>query len=84
MGYGINDWRHRLLLRSVMPKINKSSKRMNLSVQLPPGDDSIAPDRRYNAEAFLCDYLGTEQVTVYWGDVREFLSELRQRRESIS
>jgi hypothetical protein len=84
VGYGLNDWNFRVLLRSVMRKINKSSKRMNLSVQLPPGDDSIAPDRRDEAEAFLCDYLGTEQVTVYWGDAREFLAELRQRRESVS
>jgi hypothetical protein len=83
VGYGLNDWNFRVLLRSVMRKINKSSKRMNLSVQLPPGDDSIAPDRRDEAEAFLCDYLGTEQVTVYWGDAREFLAELRQRREVV-
>jgi hypothetical protein len=52
-------------------------------VQLPPDDDSIAPHRRDEAEAFLCDYLGTEQVTVYWGDAREFLVELRQRREVV-
>jgi SIR2-like domain len=84
VGYGLNDWNFRVLLRSVMRKINKSSKRMNLSVQLPPGDDSIAPERRDEAEAFLCDYLGTEQVTVYWGDAREFLAELRERRESGS
>ena len=70
VGYGLNDWNFRVLLRSVMRKINKSSKRMNLSVQLPPGDESIALDRRDEAEAFLCDYLGTEQVTVYWGDAR--------------
>lgn len=84
VGYGLNDWNFRVLLRSVMRKINKSSKRMNLSVQLPPGDDSIAPDRRDEAEAFLCDYLGTEQVTVYWGDAHEFLAELRQRREAVT
>jgi SIR2-like domain len=82
VGYGLNDWNFRVLLRSVMRKINKSSKRMNLSVQLPPGDDSIAPDRRGDAEAFLSDYLGTEQVTVFWGDAREFLLELQQRREA--
>jgi len=82
VGYGLNDWNFRVLLRSVMRRINKSSKRMNISVQIPPGDDSIAPDRRDEAEAFLCDYLGTEQVTVYWGDAQEFLSELRQRCEA--
>ena len=79
VGYGLNDWNFRVLLRSVMRKINKSSKRMNVSVQLPPGDDSIAPDRRDEAEAFLCDYLGTEEVTVYWGNAQEFLAELHQQ-----
>jgi hypothetical protein len=82
VGYSLNDWNFRVLMRSVMRKINKSSKRMNVSVQLPPGDDSIAPDRRDDAEAFLCDYLGTEQVTVHWGDAKAFLAELRQRWEA--
>lgn len=82
VGYSLNDWNFRVLMRSVMRKINKTSKRMNVSVQLPPGDNSIAPDRREAAEAFLCDYLGTEQVTVHWGDAREFLTELRQRWEA--
>ena len=82
VGYGLNDWNFRVLLRSVMRKINKSSKRMNVSVQLPPGDDSIAADRRDEAEAFLCDYLGTEAVTVYWGNAQDFLGELHQRWEA--
>lgn len=81
VGYSLNDWNFRVLMRSVMRKINKSSKRMNVSVQLPPGDDSIVADRRDAAEAFLCDYLGTEQVTVHWGDAGQFLAELRQRWE---
>lgn len=81
-GYSLNDWNFRVLMRSVMRKINKSSKRMNISVQLPPSDDSIARDRREEAEGFLCDYLGTEQVTVHWGNAREFLVELRQRWEA--
>jgi hypothetical protein len=83
VGYGLNDWNFRVLLRSVMRKINKSSKRMNVSVQLPPADDSIAPDRRKDAEAFLCDYLGTEQVTVYWGNAQDFLAELRRKWEAV-
>lgn len=82
VGYSLGDWNFRVLMRSVMRRINKSSKRMNVSVQLPPADDSIAPDRREEAEGFLCDYLGTEQVTVHWGDAREFLDELRQRWEA--
>ncbi|MGI8685893.1 MAG: SIR2 family NAD-dependent protein deacylase [Acidimicrobiales bacterium] len=84
VGYSLNDWNFRVLMRSVMRKINKSSKRMNVSVQLPPADASIAPDRREEAEGFLCDYLGTEQVTVLWGDATEFLAELRQRWEAAS
>jgi hypothetical protein len=82
VGYSLNDWNFRVLMRSVMRKINKSSKRMNISVQLPPADESIAPDRRDEAESFLCDYLGTEQVTVHWGDARSFLTELRRRWEA--
>ncbi len=82
VGYSLSDWNFRVLMRSVMRKINKTSKRMNVSVQLPPDDDNIAPHRRDEAEAFLCDYLGTEQVTVHWGDAGEFLTELRQRWEA--
>lgn len=79
VGYSLNDWNFRILLRSIMRRINKSGQRLNMSVQLPPGDSSVAPGAHQEAEAFLCDYLGTEDVRVHWGDAREFLNELRQR-----
>jgi hypothetical protein len=79
VGYSLSDWNFRILLRSLMRRMGKSSQRVNMSVQLPPGDDSIAPDRRDEAKAFLSDYLGTEQVQVHWGDAGAFLRELRNR-----
>jgi hypothetical protein len=82
VGYSLSDWNFRVLMRSIMRRLDKSSKRMNISVQLPPDDKSVAPDRREKAEAFLCDYLGTEQVKVEWGDARQFLTELRERWEA--
>ena len=82
VGYSLNDWNFRILLRSLMRRISKSGQRLNMSVQLPPGDSSVAPDRQDAAEAFLCDYLGTEQVRVHWGDAGEFLGDLHDRWEA--
>lgn len=83
VGYSLHDWNFRVLMRSIMSKLEgKSAKRKNISVQLRPDDQSISPDRRQEAEQFLIDYLRTEQVNVHWGNAREFLVELRRRWEA--
>ena len=79
VGYSLHDWNFRVLLRSLMRKVEKTSHRFNMSVQMKPGPDMVVTDLRHEAEKFLCDYLETERVTVHWGDACEFLRDLRRR-----
>ncbi len=79
VGYSLHDWNFRVLLRSLMRRIPKTSQRFNISVQMPPGESLIDDSRQQEAERFLCDYLETEKVTVHWGDAGDFLRELRRQ-----
>ena len=81
VGYSLHDWNFRVLLRSLMRKVQKTSQRFNMSVQMKPGKDLVVTELRQEAEKFLCDYLETEKVTVHWGDAGEFLRDLRRRCE---
>lgn len=78
VGYSMNDWNFRILLRSLMRKFN-GSQRFSMSVQLEPS--GVSRDKRDRAEAFLSDYLGKQQVTVHWGRADEFLQQLRTKVE---
>lgn len=79
VGYSLHDWNFRVLLRSLMRKVQKTSQRFNMSVQMKPAKDLVVTELRQEAEKFLCDYLETEKVTVHWGDAGEFLRDLRRR-----
>ena len=81
VGYSLHDWNFRVLLRSLMRKVQKTSQRFNMSVQMKPSEELVVSDLRQEAEKFLCDYLETEKVTVHWGDAGDFLRDLRRRCE---
>ncbi len=80
VGYGMGDWNFHVLLRLLIAELAGSeSGRLSVSVQLPPDDDLVVPERRHDAEAFLAKYLGASSVQIHWGDARSFLHELRNR-----
>lgn len=86
VGYSLNDWNFRVLLRSLMKQMygGPATKRLSVSVQLPPDTDLRTPERRADAEDFLCDYLGTSRVQVHWGNSRDFLGLLRDKSGLVS
>lgn len=80
VGYGMADWNFHVLLGLLVEKLAKrTSSRLSVSVQLPPDDELVVPERRVDAEEFLAKYLGAASVRIHWGDARAFLSELRER-----
>ncbi len=79
VGYSLNDWNFHVLLRLLMKDLAGGQERLNVSVQLPPHDRAIMPERRDRAEAFIAAYLDATEVQVHWGDARDFLNELNQK-----
>jgi hypothetical protein len=75
MGYAISDWSFRVLFRSLvsyLPGLGLA----HVSVQIAPGKEEV---QKRKVEEYLTRYYGTLNIRVYWGDCREFATELRQR-----
>ncbi len=79
VGYGLNDWNFHVLLRLLMKDLAGGQKRLNVSVQMPPNEGLIVPQRRTQAEAFIAAYLDATQVQIHWGDARSFLHDLHEK-----
>ena len=83
VGYSLGDWNFHVLLRLIMHELaDGRSDRLNVSVQLPPNETMIAPERRMEARDFIAEYLGSSDVQIHWGDAGAFLEELDQRFRS--
>jgi hypothetical protein len=77
VGYSLGDWNFHVLLRLIMRELASGrSSRLNISVQLPPDDELVLPERRSEAQSFIADYLDASSVQIHWGDARDFLNEL--------
>ena len=79
VGYSLNDWNFHVLLRLLMKDLAGGQERLNVSVQLPPHDRMIVPERRAEAERFIAAYLDATSVQIHWGDARSFLQQLHDR-----
>lgn len=87
VGYSLADWNFRVLFRGIIGSLGSSLGMKSVAVQLPPSslaDSSEAGKER--AQAYLEKYFSQIQrlkVCVYWGDVKDFTQELRQRWEDV-
>jgi SIR2-like domain len=80
IGYSLEDWNFRVLLRYIMKQqqVQQHDYPTSLSIQLP--SQNVPPERRARAEEFLEAYLKTSaSIDVYWGDANQFLKELRNK-----
>lgn len=79
VGYSLEDWNFRVLMRQLMKqqRVSRSEQPLSLSIQL--SDTDIPLDQRPKAERFLADYLGTSAIRIYWGQAEPFLTELDRR-----
>jgi len=81
IGYSLNDWNFRVLMRHLMKQQNilRSDQYFSVSIQIPPHSTLISPDKRDKAKQFLSDYLGTTAISILWCTADTFLDELHRR-----
>jgi hypothetical protein len=79
VGYSLEDWNFRVLMRQLMKQqsIQRHERALSVSIQL--SDTTIPAERRPDAERFLADYLGTSKIRIFWGPAEPFLEELDRR-----
>ncbi|HET9225619.1 MAG TPA: SIR2 family protein [Thermoanaerobaculia bacterium] len=82
LGYRLADWDFRVLFRSLVSYLEISLGRRHISVQLPPIERDAPPDRKQKVKQYLDRYFGSRQIRVFWGPCREFVTELKRRREA--
>jgi hypothetical protein len=87
IGYSLADWNFRVLCRSLIGSLGASLGMKSVAVQLPPSSLADPSELgRARAQTYLDQYLAKIQkikLCVYWGDVKDFTQELRQRWEDF-
>ncbi|MEA2205464.1 MAG: hypothetical protein QOE77_2240 [Blastocatellia bacterium] len=76
LGYRIADWNFRVLLRSFERFMERAVSYLNVAVMKPP---DAAESTREEILKYLTDYYRNIDVRVYWGDVSEFMRDLKTR-----
>jgi SIR2-like domain len=79
LGYRLDDWDFRVVFQSIKSfEGSEELLRENLhaGVQLSPENQAIEPE---SAQEYLESYFGKNQISLYWGNTRTFLDELRER-----
>jgi hypothetical protein len=80
VGYSLADWNFRVILRGLVGSLGASLGYPGLAVQLPLSGLSDKEIER--TEAYMTRYFEQIQkirVSIFWGDARQFASELRER-----
>ncbi|MBG0566713.1 CHAT domain-containing protein [Actinoplanes aureus] len=79
LGYSLDDWDFRVLFHGI--KSFAGSRRLedrnHVGVQLSPQSQTIDTEA---AQEYLESYFGDDKITIYWGETRTFLDELRTRK----
>lgn len=79
LGYGLGDWNFRVLFRTMVTYMKRSTKKAHVSVQLAPLDRNMPEEKKAAVLDYLNNYFGELNIHVYWGKCQQFTSELRQR-----
>jgi hypothetical protein len=76
LGFSLDDWNFRVLFRSIMSQEgNLLGNYSHVAVQIDPEDSRIGDPERARLY-FESQFRGVE-VTIYWGNVVNFVSQLR-------
>ena len=84
VGYSLTDWNFRVIFRGLIGSLGASLGYTSMAVQLPPG--GLTEQEMKQAQGYLDQYFDQIQkikVHIYWGDVRQFARELRERWEDF-
>ncbi|MBI1879104.1 MAG: SIR2 family protein [Chloroflexi bacterium] len=77
LGYQLHNWDFRTVFKGlVASKRNSRGSPFNVSIQLDPEAEGINISE---ARAYLKQYFGQVNFTVYWGDAQSFTQELQAR-----
>jgi hypothetical protein len=79
LGYGLNDWNFRLLFRTMVTYMQRSTIQTHVSVQLVPLGKNVPQARKIEALKYLDDYYYRLNIKVYWGTCRQFTNDLERR-----
>jgi len=83
IGFDIDDWPLRILMQSILntPGAMRAPKRANIAVQIDPDARSISDPER--TRQYLEKYFQNNDLTIYWGSVDRFMSELQERWSAL-
>ena len=81
LGYRLHDWNFRVLFRILAEYIGRSRRKRHVIVMLPVVDSS--DESGYRAREFYDRYSRNYGMKIYWGTIREFAAELKNRLESM-
>jgi hypothetical protein len=81
VGYSLEDINFRIIFKSIMKLLGSRSMLPSIAVQLPP---RLTSEKQEQAQRYIDQYTRNMfKVHIYWGDVRDFLRELRDRWEKF-
>jgi hypothetical protein len=78
LGYSLDDWDFRVIFQSIKSfgGADLLGQNLHIGVQLSPESQMIEPEA---AQEYLESYFGQDKISIYWGETRQFLNELRNR-----
>jgi hypothetical protein len=82
LGYKLADWDFRVLFRSMVNYLKKSTSRSHVSVQLITVGDVNSPEEVEKAQKYLDRYFDRHEIHMYWGSCCDFAAELKTRWEA--
>ena len=79
LGYSLSDWSFRVIFRSLVTYLEKSTQSVHISVQLVSLPRTATRAEKRQAQRYLDKYFDDLRIRVYWGTCQQFATELRQR-----
>jgi hypothetical protein len=82
LGFELDDWDFRVLFRSVMSREGRRrrSKYAHVAAQIDPEGGRIVEPQR--ARKYLESYFEDVDISIYWGSVADFSTELERRMQA--
>jgi hypothetical protein len=79
IGYELTDWRFRVLFRGLIASLERSLRRTRIAIQLEPQSPENSAITAEHIRWYFEDYLGKDDVRIYWGSSLDFIKELHER-----
>ncbi len=80
-GFRLEDWSFRVLFRAIMNRdgLQLSDRLSHISAQVEPEESRLIDPA--GTRNYLQKYLGTSNISLYWGDAEAFLTDLAREME---